>query len=277
MARYDRIGSTYASTRREDPDLRRRLHEALGPGEGVVVNVGAGTGSYEPSGRPVVAVEPSRTMLEQRSPTSAPAVQATAGAVPLLDGAAEAAMAVLTIHHWDDQLAAGVAELRRVTTGPIAVVTYDAEVSAQMWLVADYLPEAAALDRATFPPIARLVDLLAAPAASRTVSASAVSSSAVSSSAVPAAAVSVTPLPISRHTPDWTMGSFWAHPERVLDPVARAGTSTFSRMDPAVVDRCVEDVERDLASGAWDDRHGRLRALDELDVGLRLVVSEPAQ
>ncbi len=246
--RYDWIGTTYAATRREDPELRRRLHAALGPGAGLVVNIGAGTGSYEPSDRPVLAVEPSRAMIGQRGPRSAPVVQAAAGALPLLDGVATAAMAVLTIHHWDDQLERGVAELRRVTGGPIVVVTYDAEASSRMWLVADYLPEAAVLDRATFPPIERLVDLLGG-------------------------SVTITPVPISRHTPDWTMGSFWAHPERVLDPVARANTSTFSRMPPPIVERCVGAVARDLESGAWDGRYGRLRSIEALDVGLRIVVA----
>jgi SAM-dependent methyltransferase len=245
-ARYDAIGRTYARTRREDPHIAARLAAALGDARSVV-NVGAGTGSYEPADREVIAIEPSAVMIAQRR---APAIQASAAALPLADHAADAALAVLTIHHWDDELEAGLAELRRVARGPVVVLTYDAEVSARMWLMADYLPEVARLDLEIFPPPARVAQLLGGD-------------------------VSVEAVPISRDTPDWMLGSFWAHPERVLDPVARAGTSGFARMEPVVVERVVAAVERDLADGSWDARHGHLRALDEYDAGLRLIVSHP--
>jgi SAM-dependent methyltransferase len=245
-ARYDAIGRTYARTRREDPRIAARLAAALGDARSVV-NVGAGTGSYEPADREVIAIEPSAVMIAQRS---TPAIQASAAALPLADDAADAATAILTIHHWDDELEAGLAELRRVARGPVVVLTYDAEVSARMWLMADYLPEVASLDREIFPPPAEVAEVLGGD-------------------------VSVEAVPIARDTPDWMLGSFWAHPERVLDPVARAGTSGFARMEPAVVDRVVAAVERDLADGTWDARHGHLRALDEYDAGLRLIVSQP--
>lgn len=244
-ARYDAIGGGYAHTRREDPRLRALIHAALGEAR-TVVNVGAGAGSYEPRDRQVVAVEPSDVMAAQRPPDLAPAIRASAGALPLHDDSVDAAVAVLTVHHWDEEREAGVRELRRVARGPVVIVTYDAEVSGAMWLLRDHLPEVAALDRDIFPPPGQLLEWLGGGTA--------------------------TPWPVPRDTPDWMLGSFWAHPERVLDPVARAATSGFARMPPAVVERVVGDVERDLADGTWDARHGHLRDRDALDVGLRVVV-----
>lgn len=237
MARYDRIGAGYAQTRRECPRIAARIHAALGDARSVV-NVGAGTGSYEPRDRQVIAVEPSAVMIAQRA---TPAIQASAAALPLDDDSVDAAMAILTIHHWEDDLATGLRELRRVARERVVILTYDAQASRRMWLMADYLPEVADLDDRIFPPPHELGG-------------------------------TVEVVPLHRDTPDWMLGSFWAHPERVLDPAARAATSGFARMDPAVVDRVVAAVERDLADGTWDARHGHLRSLDEYDVGLRLVV-----
>jgi hypothetical protein len=129
-------------------------------------------------------------------------------------------------------------------------VTYDAEISGAMWLMADYLHEVAALDRQIFPPVDRLAAWLGG-------------------------RVTVEPMPIPRDTPDWMLGSFWAHPERVLDAEARNATSGFARMTGAVIARVVGDVARDLADGTWDGRHGGLRSLSEYDAGLRLVVGLP--
>jgi SAM-dependent methyltransferase len=247
--RYDRIGAGYAGTRREDPDLRRRIEAALGDAR-TVVNVGAGAGSYEPRDRYVVAIEPSDVMAAQRSRDLAPSIRATADALPLRDGAVDAAMAVLTLHHWDDARERGVRELRRVARGPIVIVTYEAAVARGMWLM-DYLPEVAELDARIFPPVEQVCGWLGG----RT---------------------RIEVVPIARDTPDWTLGSFWAHPERVLDPVARAATSGFARMPERVVERVVRAVEADLASGAWDERHGVLRELHAYDAGMRLIVAAPA-
>jgi SAM-dependent methyltransferase len=246
-ARYDAIGTTYAQTRNEDPRIAARLAAALGDAR-TVVNVGAGTGSYEPPDRHVIAIEPSAVMIAQRGPDRVPAIQCSAGRLPLIDDSVDAAMAIVTIHHWDAELEAGVRELRRVARGPVAVLTYDPRVSGRMWLMADYLPEVAALDDRIFPAPERVAGWLGGDPAVEVVA-------------------------VHRDTPDWMLGSFWAHPERVLDPAARAGTSGFQRMDPAVVERVVTAVERDLADGTWDARHGHLRALAEHDVGLRLIVS----
>lgn len=151
-ARYDVIGRAYATTRRKDPRLRERIRAALAESRSVV-NVGAGAGSYEPSDRCVIAVEPSDVMIAQRPAHLAPAIRGMAAALPLRDQSVDAAMAILTVHHWDDQREAGVRELRRVARGPVVVVTYDVAVCAKMWLLRDYFPEAAALDRETFPSI----------------------------------------------------------------------------------------------------------------------------
>jgi SAM-dependent methyltransferase len=247
--RYDAIGGGYAGRRREDPRVRALVHGALGDASSVV-NVGAGTGSYEPRDRYVVAVEPSDVMAAQRPADRVPAIRAGAGSLPLRDGAIDAAMAILTVHHWDVELEAGVRELRRVARGPVVVLTFDAEVSARMWLAADYLPEVAALDRRIFPTLGQLGAWLGG-------------------------TVQETVVPIAADTPDHTFGAFWAHPERVLDPAARAATSGFARMSNAVVHRVVAELSADLASGAWDARHGELRGLGEFDAGLRLVVAWP--
>lgn len=241
--------------------MRQRIHAALGDAR-IVVNVGAGTGSYEPSDRYVIAIKPSDVMAAQRSRRLVPALRETAATLPLRDTAADAAMAVLTIHHWDGERERererGVREMRRVSRGPVVILTYDPEIggaltynpeiSGAMWLMAEYLPEIAALDHAISPRLQQ----------SRRGSAATSRSSRFT---------------IPRDCQDWMLGSFWAHPERVLDADARNATSGFARMAPEVVGRAVAEVGRDLASGAWYARHGALLDLDEFDVGLRLVVA----
>lgn len=244
--RYDAIGHGYSRTRREDPTIRDRIHAALG-GARTVVNVGAGTGSYEPRDRYVVAIEPSDVMAAQRPDGLAPALRASASDLPLRDGSVGAAMAVLSLHHWDDRQK-GLRELRRVARGPVVLLTYDAEVSGRMWLMADYAPEIAALDRRVFPDPKQLGQWLGGP-------------------------FTIEVVPVPRACADWMLGSFWAHPERVLDPAARAATSGFARLSPHVVERVVSEVSRDLKTGAWDDRYGRLRDLDSFDAGLRLLIA----
>lgn len=247
MARYDTIGHGYSQTRREDPRFRAQIHAALANAR-TVVNVGAGAGAYEPADRHVIAIEPSDVMAAQRPRNLAPAIRASAGSLPLRDRSVDAAMAVLSVHHWDEQREKGVRELRRVARGPVVVLTYDAATSAAMWLMADYLPEVAALDFRIFPSPEQLAEWLGGD-------------------------VRIDKVPIPCDTPDWMLGSFWAHPERVLDANARAATSGFARMSANVIDRVVSEVSRDLASGLWDDRYGHLRSLDALDVGLRLLVA----
>jgi SAM-dependent methyltransferase len=248
--RYDSIGADYASTRREDHRIAELIHAALADAR-TVLNVGAGAGSYEPRDKHIMAVEPSPVMIAQRDPRLPPAIQSGAYPLPLEDNSLDAAMAILTIHHWDDDQERGVREMRRVARGPVVILTFDAEVSSRMWLMADYMPEVAQLDWRIFPAAETIAWWLGAE-------------------------VSVREVPIARDTPDWMLGSFWAHPERVLDPQARSATSGFALMPPEVVNRVVEAVRRDLEDGTWDARHGHLRELDEYDAGLRLLVSQPA-
>jgi SAM-dependent methyltransferase len=251
MNRYEQIGHGYARLRREDPAIARLIHDALGGAESVV-NVGAGAGSYEPRDRRyVIAIEPSDVMAAQRPPELGPAVRASAGDLPLRDGSVDAAMAVLTVHHWDEQQESGVRELRRVARGPVVILTYDARVSSRMWLVADYLPEVGELDHLILPDPERLAGWLGGD-------------------------TEVLIVPSARDTPDWTFGAFWAHPERVLDAEARNSTSGFARMPDDIVERAVRAVTADLGSGGWDRRHGHLRTLDSYDAGLRLVINTPA-
>jgi SAM-dependent methyltransferase len=196
----------------------------------------------------VIAVEPSDVMAAQRPPQRVPAIRATAGNLPLRDRSVDAAMAILTVHHWEDEQERGVRELRRVARDRVVILTYDARVSARMWLLADYLPEVAELDARIFPPPDMLTRWLGSQ-------------------------VEVRPVPLPRDCSDWMLGSFWAHPERVLDERARAGASGFARMPPEVVERVVTALRRDLDDGRWDSRHGELRALEAYDVGLRLIVA----
>jgi SAM-dependent methyltransferase len=248
---YDRIGQGYALTRREDPRYRDAIHAALGSSR-TVANVGAGAGSYEPRDRHVIAVEPSDVMAAQRPRELAPALRAHADDLPLRDGAVDAAMSVLSVHHWGEGQERGVRELRRVATGPVVILTCDPDVSSAMWLMAEYLPEVALLDRQTLPRIDRIATWLGGD-------------------------TRVEAIPIPRDTCDWMLMSFWAHPERVLDPAARNATSGFARMSPAVIDRVVAAIDRDLDDGTWDARHGHLRELDAYDAGLRLIVNTPSK
>jgi SAM-dependent methyltransferase len=247
--RYERIGHGYARLRREDPRIAARIESALG-GARTVVNVGAGAGSYEPRGRYVVPIEPSDVMAAQRPPDLPPAIRATAGRLPLRDHSVDAAMAILTVHHWDQEREAGVRELRRVARGPVVILTYLPEVSNRMWLVRDYVPEVGAMDERIFPGVGQLASWLGGD-------------------------THVETLPIHRDSPDWMFGSFWAHPERVLEPEARNVTSGFARLPDTIVRRVEAALSADLHSGEWDRRHGHLRKLESLDVGLRLVVGRP--
>ena len=246
QARYDLIGQNYASRRGEDPLLRGRIMQALGDAA-TIVNVGAGAGSYEPRDRKVLPVEPSSVMVAQRPKDLSPAIRGTADQLPLHDKSVDAAMTILSLHHWHPGQEAGVREMLRVARQRIVIVTIDPEVWAQMWLVEEYFPEVAALDRKIFPAPEAIAAWIGGK-------------------------VEVETVPIRRDTPDGTLMAFWAHPERVLDPVARGATSGFARQPEDVVQRVVAAVTRDLDSGRWDARHGSLRSLPELDAGLRLII-----
>lgn len=244
--RYDEIGRGYAAYRRADPRIAAAVHAALGDAR-TVVNVGAGTGSYEPTDRPVVPVEPSTAMALQRDPALPPAVLGVAESLPFADQSADAAMAMLTMHHWAD-VSRGLAEMRRIARRRIVLLTIDVEIEAQMWLLRDYVPELLERDRAEFPAIDRVVGELGGSPA-------------------------VTTIPVPADCQDGFLLAFWSHPEAVLDPGARAATSGFARMGEREQASAVARLKKDLESGAWDERYGQLRATPALDVGLRLIVT----
>lgn len=246
MTLYDAIGIDYSQVRRPDPRVEQRIHAPLGDAA-PVLNVGAGAGSYEPTDRGVVAVEPSPTMLRQRPPGSAVAVRGVADHLPFGDGAFGGAMALLTVHHWPDPLA-GLAELRRVTRGPVVVFTFDHEVHAQQWLVTDYLPEMLDLDTTT--PSGEAI-------------AAALGGGVVETIGVP------------HDCTDGFCHSWWRRPEAYLDPAVRAGISGIARLPQPVVDGAMARLAADLESGAWRRAHADLVDLHEIDAGYRLVVSDP--
>jgi SAM-dependent methyltransferase len=240
--RYDRLGVGYLRTRREDPRLVARIHAALGEARSVV-NVGAGTGSYEPRGRAVVAVEPSAVMIAQRPAAAGPAVRAAAEALPFGEHQFDAAMALWTIHHWADP-GQGIAELRRVARSVVIVTASDR--LNQLWLIRDYFP-AITLRRPEIKP-ARIAALLGGN-------------------------VRIEPFPVPRDCLDGFGAAFWARPEAYLDPRIRAGISAFGLLGEAEISPGLQQLQEDLRSGAWDARNGSLRQLPEFDCGLRLITA----
>ncbi|GAA3997407.1 class I SAM-dependent methyltransferase [Streptomyces plumbiresistens] len=246
MAIYDTLGASYGRTRQPDPRIAAQLHAALADAADVV-NVGAGTGSYEPP-RTVLAVEPSHVMLAQRPPRSAPAVRAVAERLPLCDNAADAVMALLTIHHWTD-LAAGIAELRRVARRRVVVLTWDQRIFRErFWLVRDYLPRAAAFDDTRAVPIDRLAALLGG-ARQETV-------------------------PVPHDCTDGFGAAYWRRPRAYLDPQVRAGISMLAQTGEDALAPGLAALADDLATGRWHERHAELLALDAIDVGYRLLVAD---
>ena len=243
MSLYDSIGRTYAATRRPDPRIEARIWAAVGDAQRVV-SVGGGTGSYEPP-TTVVAIEPSATMIAQRPPGAAPAIQASAEAIPLPDDDFDVALAILTIHHWSD-LERGFAELRRIARRSV-VLTWDADVGASYWFMRDYIPETMAEDGSRFPTIARVVELLGGEA-------------------------DVEVVPVPHDCVDGFAGAHWRRPEAYLDPAVRAGMSNLARYGDDVPPG-IERLAADLASGAWHERYAALLELDELDLGYRIVAS----
>jgi SAM-dependent methyltransferase len=226
--------------------LAEPIWQALGDARSIV-NVGAGTGSYEPPDRQVTAVEPSAVMIAQRASGAARAVQAVAEELPFADDTFDAAMATLTLHHWSD-VNAGLAEIVRVARRRVVVVTFDAEVADDLWIVRDYLPEVTPYRARPFSSIAQLLD------------------------ALPEATVQ--PLLAPRDCTDRMFATLWARPEQYLDPQVRAGTSTWDQVPPAAGARALRQLRRDLASGTWDERYGHLRTTPAWDVGLRLIRAE---
>ena len=242
------MGVGYRQVRRPEPRIAARIEAALGDAR-TVLNVGAGSGSYEPAGREVTAVEPSQVMIDQRPANAAPVVQASAEALPFEDDCFDAAMAIITVHHWADP-AAGLAEMARVTRRRLVVLTFDPGLLAGLWLVHDYFPRALEIHGDLMPPIDELAAQLG-----------------------PSATVAAIPIP--RLCADGFFCALWDRPELHLDPAVRRASSVWHLMAPEEIESGLAALRADLASGAWDERHGDLRTAPELDVGLRLLTAAP--
>ena len=212
-----------------------------------MVNVGAGAGSYEPRDRWVLAIEPSATMRAQRPVDAAPAIAARAEALPLDDDAVDAAMACVTIHHWEPP-EAGLAEMRRVARSRVVVFTFDLD-HLPAWQQ-DYLADALAIERPRFPSLETIAQALGG-------------------------RVRVEHVPTPGECVDGFFEAFWRRPEALLDPEVRASQSIWALLEPGVEQRIVDRLREDLASGAWDAEHGRLRDLTSYDGALRLIIAEP--
>jgi SAM-dependent methyltransferase len=238
---YDTIGINYGDLRRPDVRIAAVIEAALGPAE-TVLNVGAGTGSYEPADRKVTAVEPSAKMIAQRPAGAAPCLQGFAEDLPFDDDSFDAAMAVLTIHHWTDKRK-GLAEMRRVTRGRIVILTYDAWFEGS-WLL-DYFPELVTLDRGQMPRMADYGNWLGP--------------------------VEIAPLPVPHDCTDGFLNAYWRRPAAYLDERIRSGMSPFWMIEN--VAEGLERLRRDLDSGAWAERQSAILDEDALDVGYRLVTT----
>lgn len=240
-ARYDSIGINYAELRKPEPRIAAVIQEALGQAK-TVLNVGAGTGSYEPVDRQVTAVEPSLEMIRKRAPSTVRALQACADSLPFDNGAFDAAMAILTIHHWPDKQA-GLKEMRRVTRGQIVLLTFDP--SQRPWLT-DYLPELAVLDEAQMPALSDYERWLGP--------------------------VRVTPVLVPHDCRDGFLYAYWRRPEAYLDARIRSGSSSFwaiGNSEPGL-----QRLKQDLETGEWQRRYGELLTMDAYDAGYRLVVAD---
>lgn len=239
---YDRIGHGYGTVRRPDPRLAAVLEDALA-GARTIVDIGAGTGSYEPAWADVTAVDPSAVMLAQHPGPRK--VRAYAEDLPFPDAAFDAAMAVLTVHHWSDWRR-GIAEMRRVSRRQV-LYTWDPAHDEELWIVRDYLPQIADLDRGRCPTAAELADALGAH--------------------------TVVEFPIPHDFTDGSQSAFWRRPHTYLDAAVRAASSTFAQLPQAVVDAGIARLAADLADGTWDRRYADLARLDSVDYGYRVLIA----
>jgi SAM-dependent methyltransferase len=243
---YEEHGRRYSQGRRADPRIEARIHAALADAR-TVVNVGAGSGSYEPRDRWVLAVEPSATMRAQRPPEAPPAIDARAEALPLDDDSVDAAMACVTVHHWEPR-GAGLAEMRRVARGPVVVFTFDLDRLVP-WQ-RDYLHEGLEIERPRFGTVEEVATALGGQTRIETI-------------------------PTPADCRDGFFEAFWNRPEALLDPRVRASQSLWELLDEGSNERILARLAADLESGVWDEGHGHLREMESYEGSLRLVISEP--
>jgi SAM-dependent methyltransferase len=239
---YDAIGVSYPATRRTEPRIAARIWAALGDA-GTVLNVGAGTGSYEPPDRDVTAVEPSAVMRAHRPAGAAPCLTATADRLPFADQSFDAAMAVLSDHHWPDPIA-GLREMRRVARR-VVVFNFDNAHLGEFWLARDYLQEFAAL-AAGHPTMTQRAGAIGA---------------------------RLEPVPIPWDCADGFFHAYWRRPEQYLRQEVRRGISVFAAIGPQAEQRMTRRLDDDLASGRWAARNSDITGLAEAELGARLLIA----
>ncbi len=241
-ASYDSIGINYADLRKPDSRIEAQIWQVLGTAQ-TILNVGAGTGSYEPGDKLVTAIEPSAEMIRQRAASAAPAIHGVAEDLPFDDKSFDAAMAILTVHHWTDK-AKGLAEMRRVTRGPIVLLTFD-PAHRGAWLN-DYFPALVTLDEVQMPPISDYMAWLGP--------------------------VEIRPVPVPHDCTDGFLYAYWRRPAAYLDPRIRNGMSSFHRLGDVAAG--VDTLTRDLATGVWEQRYSQFLDMDVYDAGYRLVTTK---
>ncbi|ALS61907.1 class I SAM-dependent methyltransferase [Pandoraea norimbergensis] len=246
-ANYGTIGVGYTQYRQPEPHIEGFIRQALGDAHSVL-NVGAGAGSYEPVERSVVAVEPSASMRAQRPAHLPVAIDGVAQSLPFADASFDASMATFSVHQWPD-LAAGLREMRRVTRGPVLILTCAPARLPMSWL-ADYAPEMIAVEARRYPSISAIEEGLGG-------------------------RVEVHPVEIPLACTDGFSEAYYGRPERLLEPGARRANSAWSFVEPRVEDNFVERLRRDLDNGTWDEKYGALRTQPFFDGSLRLIVGHP--
>ncbi|MCE2890557.1 MAG: class I SAM-dependent methyltransferase [Aquidulcibacter sp.] len=247
IADYDRQAQAYSQIRKPDPRIEAVVHQALGDAR-TVLNLGAGTGSYEPADRYVVAIEPSATMRNQRPPNLTPAIITTAEKIPYDDKSFDASMAMLTVHHWLD-LAKGLGEMRRVTRGPCLVLSFDPDAHTDFWMF-DYVPEMRVVEQQRYPSLERI-------------------------EAGFGGACQVIHLPVALDCTDRFQVALYGRPEAFLVEAVRRSQSAWNFLADGVEDRFVAQLKADLEDGTWEKNYGHLRDQAFITCQLRLIVSWP--
>lgn len=241
---YSGLAESYYRHRQPDPRIAKCVHHALGNAR-TVLNVGAGTGSYEPVDREVVAVEPSDSMRAQRPAHLTRAIDAVAEALPFPDDFFDASMTTFSVHQWRD-FRLGLREMRRVTRGPVLVLTCDGAEVSHFWLN-DYAHAVLEVEARRYPPIGEIAEQLGDHS-------------------------TVLSVPIPLHCTDGFNEAYYGRPERLLDTTVRGACSAWGFLDPAAVATFEARLRRDLTTGVWDAKYGHLRAQAEFDGSLRLIV-----
>jgi len=245
---YEQPGIQYAAQRRTDPRIAAHIQTALNNAN-TIINIGAGAGSYEPTDRYVVAVEPSASMRAQRiANNKMPAINATAASLPFDDNAFDAAMAMVTVHHWP-HLQQGLQEIRRVTKEQMIIMTFDPDALHLFWN-AQYFPELIEVERQRYPTIETLTRILGGNC-------------------------EVQSIPIPLDCVDGFQEAYYGRPEAFLQPQVRKSQSAWGFLQPGVEERLVQSLADELHSGEWDRKYGHYRTQSEFTGALRLIVARP--